>query len=110
MHDIGRATQWKKVLPGSEARSRVKRVPEHLGFSLADILVLAGTDCAGRIAPPASTRISAPLKRVPADMKPLHPNDSPVNTRRLWLLSVLPLDPGFGSKESNDYYFTQSSM
>ena len=33
-------------------------------FSLAEILVLAGTASAGRMTPPASTRISARLKRV----------------------------------------------
>ena len=37
-------------------------VPEHLGFSLAERLVLAVT--ADRMAPPSSTRISARLKRV----------------------------------------------
>ena len=38
-------------------------------FSLAEILVLAGTPGAGRMAPPTSNRISARLKRVQA----LHP-------------------------------------
>ena len=33
-------------------------VPEHVSI-LAEILVLAGTAAAGRVAPPASTRISA---------------------------------------------------
>ena len=33
-------------------------------YSLAEILVLDGTAGAGRMAPPASTRISARLKRV----------------------------------------------
>ena len=35
---------------------------QHLGFSLAGILVLAGTAGAGRMAPPNSTRISAWMK------------------------------------------------
>ena len=37
--------------------------PEHPGFNLASVLVLAGTAGVGRMAPPASTRISARLKR-----------------------------------------------
>ena len=47
-------------------------------FSLADILVLAGTARASRIAPPASTRISARLKRV-------HEHSSPVS---MWVAAA----------------------
>ena len=47
--------------------------PTH--FSLAEILVLAGTASAGRMAPPASTRISAWLKRI-------QEHGSPVNVEK----------------------------
>ena len=42
------------------------------GFSLAEILVLAGTASAGRMAPPASTSISARLKRVQRHISPVN--------------------------------------
>ena len=41
-------------------------------FSLAEILVLAGTTGAGRMAPPASTRISARMKHVLGHSSPVN--------------------------------------
>ena len=55
--------------------SRVKCVPEPC-FSLADILVLAGTAGAGRMVPPTSTRIFARLQR--AQEHSSHPGECPV--------------------------------
>ena len=47
-----------------EIHAPVNCVPEHLGFSLVDILVLVGTAGASKMAPPTSARISARLKGV----------------------------------------------
>ena len=44
--------------------SRVKPVPEHLGFILAEIAVQAGTAGTGRMAPQTSTRICARMNYV----------------------------------------------
>ena len=72
-------TRWDsgKISPLRAACSPAKREgPMTLyvtrRFILAEILVLAGTACAGKMAPPASTRIPARLRRV-QDTESDHP-------------------------------------
>ena len=56
----------------STSHPAVNCAPEHLGVSLAHILVLAGAASAGRMTPPASTRISARLNYFKEQSSPVN--------------------------------------